>query len=187
MTELQAWVAAAEAAADVAGAVIRPFFRASLDATQKEDRSPVTIADRTAEQAMRAVLAERFPGHGILGEEFGLDRPEAALRWVLDPIDGTRAFITGRPKRARTAAQRAGVSSPCSWIRSSGRAASTASISASVGSTKRPTLPGPGMASAAARSGVTARGEGGKKTKPTRSAKKRRRASGPATPSWAIQ
>jgi myo-inositol-1(or 4)-monophosphatase len=46
---------------------------------------------------MRAVLAERFPEHGILGEEFGLDRPEARLRWVLDPIDGTRAFITGRP------------------------------------------------------------------------------------------
>jgi myo-inositol-1(or 4)-monophosphatase len=97
MTELHAWVAAAEAAADVAGAVIRPFFRAPLDATQKADRSPVTIADRSAEQAMRAVLAERFPGHGILGEEFGLDRPEAPLRWVLDPIDGTRAFITGRP------------------------------------------------------------------------------------------
>ena len=97
MTGLDAWVAAAEAAADVAGAVIRPFFRAPLDAVQKADRSPVTIADRTAEQAMRAVLAERFPEHGILGEEFGLDRPEASLRWVLDPIDGTRAFITGRP------------------------------------------------------------------------------------------
>jgi histidinol phosphatase-like enzyme (inositol monophosphatase family) len=97
MTEIEAWVAAAEAAADVAGAVIRPFFRASLQAMQKADRSPVTIADRAAEQAMRAVLAERFPGHGILGEEFGLDRPEASLRWVLDPIDGTRAFLTGRP------------------------------------------------------------------------------------------
>jgi histidinol phosphatase-like enzyme (inositol monophosphatase family) len=46
---------------------------------------------------MRAVLSERFPDHGILGEEFGLDRPHATLRWVLDPIDGTRAFITGRP------------------------------------------------------------------------------------------
>src|SRR5262249_19806365 len=49
------------------------------------------------EQAMRAVLSERFPDHGILGEEFGLDNAEAPLRWVLDPIDGTRAFITGRP------------------------------------------------------------------------------------------
>jgi myo-inositol-1(or 4)-monophosphatase len=88
---------AAEAAADVAGAVIRPFFRAVLDASLKTDRSPVTIADRTAELAMRAVLAERFPDYGILGEEFGLERPDCPLRWVLDPIDGTRAFITGRP------------------------------------------------------------------------------------------
>ncbi len=90
-------VAAAEAAADVAAAVVRPFFRAGLPADLKDDASPVTIADRTAEQAMRAVLAGRFPDHGILGEEFGLDRPQARLRWVLDPIDGTRAFLTGRP------------------------------------------------------------------------------------------
>ena len=90
-------IAAAEAAVDVAGAVIRPFFRARLSAELKSDHSPVTIADRTAEQAMRAVLAERFPAHGILGEEFGHDRPESRLCWVLDPIDGTRAFITGRP------------------------------------------------------------------------------------------
>jgi histidinol phosphatase-like enzyme (inositol monophosphatase family) len=90
-------VAAAGAAADVAGAVLRPFFRAGLDAELKGDASPVTIADRDAEQAMRAVLAEQFPDHGILGEEFGLDRPAARLRWVIDPIDGTRAFITGRP------------------------------------------------------------------------------------------
>jgi myo-inositol-1(or 4)-monophosphatase len=90
-------IAAAEAAADVAGAVVRPFFRAGVAADLKSDRSPVTIADRTTEQAMRAVLAERFPDHGILGEEFGLYRPDARRRWVLDPIDGTRAFITGRP------------------------------------------------------------------------------------------
>jgi len=90
-------IAAAEAASDVAGAVVRPFFRAGLGADLKADRSPVTIADRSAEQAMRAVLTERFPDHGILGEEFGLDRPQARFRWVLDPIDGTRAFITGRP------------------------------------------------------------------------------------------
>ena len=87
----------AKAAADVAASVIRPFFRSALAVDAKGDRSPVTIADRTAEQAMRAVLAERFPDFGILGEEFGLDRPEARMRWVLDPIDGTRAFITGRP------------------------------------------------------------------------------------------
>lgn len=85
------------AAADVAGAVIRPFFRAGLGAASKSDQSPVTIADRSAEQAMRAVLSERFPDHGVLGEEFGHDREGAEFCWVLDPIDGTRAFITGRP------------------------------------------------------------------------------------------
>jgi histidinol phosphatase-like enzyme (inositol monophosphatase family) len=95
--EFDRFVAAAEAAADVAGAVVRPLFRAGFAIDAKDDRSPVTIADRTAEQAMRAVLAERFPEHGILGEEFGLDRPAARLRWVLDPIDGTRAFVSGRP------------------------------------------------------------------------------------------
>jgi len=90
-------IAGAEAAADVAGAVIRPLFRAGLSAELKSDRSPVTVADRSAEQAMRAVLAERFPDHGIQGEEFGTERPDARLRWMLDPIDGTKAFITGRP------------------------------------------------------------------------------------------
>jgi histidinol phosphatase-like enzyme (inositol monophosphatase family) len=95
--DLTPLVAAAEAAADVAGAVIRPFFRAPLGVADKTDRSPVTIADRTAEQAIRAVLAERFPDHSILGEEFGLDRPNSPFRWVLDPLDGTRAFISGRP------------------------------------------------------------------------------------------
>ncbi len=92
-----AYLEAASAAADAAAAVIRPFYRQPLAPDLKADQSPVTIADRTAEQAMRAVLAERFPDHGMLGEEFGLDRPDAHLRWVLDPIDGTRAFITGRP------------------------------------------------------------------------------------------
>ncbi|CAH2600307.1 Inositol monophosphatase family protein [Rhodovastum atsumiense] len=94
---IEALIRAAEAAADVAGAVIRPHFRAGLAADLKLDASPVTLADRTAEQAMRAVLSQLFPDHGILGEEFGLDNPSARLRWVLDPIDGTRAFITGRP------------------------------------------------------------------------------------------
>jgi myo-inositol-1(or 4)-monophosphatase len=95
--DIAALVAVAEAAADAAGAIIRPYFRSGLGADLKGDRSPVTAADHGAEQAMRRVLAERVPAHGVLGEEFGLDNPQAKLRWVLDPIDGTRAFITGRP------------------------------------------------------------------------------------------
>ena len=88
---------AAIAAADLAGRLIRPHFRTGLAADTKRDDSPVTIADRDAERAMRALLSERIPEAGILGEEGGLDRPDARLRWVLDPIDGTRAFLTGRP------------------------------------------------------------------------------------------
>ncbi len=96
-TDLTPYIEAALAAADLAGSVIRPHFRTSVPADLKSDASPVTVADRGAEEAMRAMLRERFPECGILGEEFGLERPEAPLRWVLDPIDGTRAFITGRP------------------------------------------------------------------------------------------
>lgn len=92
-----AYVAVAEALADVSRAVIRPLFRAAPPPTDKRDSSPVTIADRAAEQAMRGVLRERLPGHGILGEEFDTENEGAEWTWVLDPIDGTRAFITGRP------------------------------------------------------------------------------------------
>ena len=91
------FLSAAIEAAECAGAVIRPYFRAKLETERKGDESPVTIADRGAERVMRAVLEKHFPSHGILGEEFGLHNPQAAYRWVLDPIDGTRAFITGRP------------------------------------------------------------------------------------------
>ena len=85
------------AAADAAGAVIRPYFRAAVDTERKSDESPVTVADRDAERAMRTLLADAHPGHAIQGEEFGLENAGASYRWVLDPIDGTRAFITGRP------------------------------------------------------------------------------------------
>ena len=91
------FIAAAEAAAEAAGAVIRPLFRSALLVEAKGDASPVTEADRQAELAMRALLRERFPDHGIWGEEFGPDRADADYLWVLDPIDGTRAFVTGRP------------------------------------------------------------------------------------------
>jgi myo-inositol-1(or 4)-monophosphatase len=94
---LDDFAAAAEAAADAAAGVIRPLFRRALTADAKTDDSPVTIADRNAERAIRDVLERAFPTHGILGEEHGTVRPDARFRWVIDPIDGTRAFITGRP------------------------------------------------------------------------------------------
>jgi histidinol phosphatase-like enzyme (inositol monophosphatase family) len=89
------------AAADAAAEAVRPYFRTGLVADDKSDDSPVTLADRAAEQAMRAVLAKHCPDHGIIGEEFGAtggtsNQDGGVLRWVLDPIDGTRAFITGR-------------------------------------------------------------------------------------------
>ena len=94
---MEAWVTAAEAALDTAGAVIRRYFRAGVGAEQKADESPVTIADREAEQILRGALSAAFPNHGLLGEEFPAARADARWVWVIDPIDGTRAFLTGRP------------------------------------------------------------------------------------------
>ena len=90
-------IALAMALADAAGAAIRPHFRAPFQVEIKEDASPVTIADRAAEQAMRALLAAEAPRDGISGEEFGSSEGSTGRQWVLDPIDGTRAFIAGRP------------------------------------------------------------------------------------------
>lgn len=95
--DLDRFVAFAERLADAAGAVIKPYFRSDIAIDSKADESPVTIADREAEQAMRALIEETFPDHGIEGEEFGALRMEADYVWHLDPIDGTKSFITGRP------------------------------------------------------------------------------------------
>jgi histidinol phosphatase-like enzyme (inositol monophosphatase family) len=83
--------------ADAAGAAIRPFFRKRFAMEAKADLSPVTEADRAAEAAMRAILADERPDDGVIGEEYGPDRPDAERVWVLDPIDGTRSFVAGRP------------------------------------------------------------------------------------------
>jgi inositol-phosphate phosphatase / L-galactose 1-phosphate phosphatase / histidinol-phosphatase len=83
--------------ADAAGAVIRPYFRTALTVEDKPDLSPVTVADRAAEEAMRRMIESRFPGHGIIGEEFGRVREDAEFVWVLDPIDGTKSFVSGVP------------------------------------------------------------------------------------------
>lgn len=82
--------------ADAAGAAIRPYFGAHGDVEAKGDSSPVTIADRAAETAMRALIAQHFPEHGIYGEEHGCTGTERNYVWVIDPIDGTRAFIAGK-------------------------------------------------------------------------------------------
>ncbi|MFC4352106.1 histidinol-phosphatase [Fodinicurvata halophila] len=87
----------AEELAGMAAAVARSYFRTSVSIDTKGDESPVTIADRTAEQRMREAISQRFPDHGVFGEEFGVDNPDADYIWVLDPIDGTKAFITGNP------------------------------------------------------------------------------------------
>ena len=97
MSNPAAFLGIAEAAADAAGATIRPLFRSALIVEAKGDASPVTEADRAAERAIRALLADRHPDHGVIGEEYGSTNADAEWVWVLDPIDGTRAFVTGRP------------------------------------------------------------------------------------------
>jgi inositol-phosphate phosphatase/L-galactose 1-phosphate phosphatase/histidinol-phosphatase len=86
----------AEQLADASAEVIRGYFRRPLQVDDKADASPVTIADRAAEQVMRALIQQHFPEHGIYGEETGVTASDAEYVWVLDPIDGTKSFITGK-------------------------------------------------------------------------------------------
>jgi histidinol phosphatase-like enzyme (inositol monophosphatase family) len=86
--------------AEAAGGAIRPYFRAQLAVVDKgagRAFDPVTAADEAAERAMSAAVAARWPEHGFIGEEHGSRLPHARFRWVVDPIDGTRAFIMGWP------------------------------------------------------------------------------------------
>ncbi len=86
--------------AQVSGEVILPFFRSAIGAEDKSRGGvfdPVTEADRGAEAAMRRLITQTFPEHGVIGEEYGRDRHEAEYVWVLDPIDGTKSFISGLP------------------------------------------------------------------------------------------
>jgi histidinol phosphatase-like enzyme (inositol monophosphatase family) len=95
-----ALVACAHAMADRAAAATMRFFRTPIVIDNKDGNGgfdPVTAADRAAEQAIAEHLAQVSPDHGLEGEEFGVTRPDARYRWVVDPIDGTRAFITGSP------------------------------------------------------------------------------------------
>lgn len=91
------FLAFAETLAAASGTVIRQYFRQPFEIVSKTDESPVTIADRDAETAMRALIRATYPDHGILGEEFGRERDDAEYQWILDPIDGTGSFISGKP------------------------------------------------------------------------------------------
>ena len=85
---------------DAAAAVTLPLFRTGLDIENKAGEGqfdPVTAADKGAEAAIRKLITARFPEHGVLGEEYGADRADAEFVWVLDPVDGTRAFVSGIP------------------------------------------------------------------------------------------
>lgn len=90
-------IALAMRLADAAGAAIRPHFRSGVGAERKGDATPVTIADRAAEEAMRRIIKAEAPRDAIIGEEFGTEEGTSGRTWVLDPIDGTVSFIAGRP------------------------------------------------------------------------------------------
>lgn len=87
----------AESIAQEAGSRALEWFRRGIDIETKDDNSPVTEADRAVEAFLRQSIAARFPGHAVLGEEYGAEGDAGAPLWVIDPIDGTRSFITGWP------------------------------------------------------------------------------------------
>jgi histidinol-phosphatase len=96
----QRWDAALKAARDAAEAaaeVIRHYWRRGVDVEIKSDATPVTIADREAEKAIRAILGPALPGAAIYGEEFGLDGDRDGLLWLVDPLDGTKSFVRRTP------------------------------------------------------------------------------------------
>ncbi len=96
-TQLAAFSAFAQSLADHVRPLSRKWFRHALAVDTKADESPVTQADREVEAALRETIARQHPDHGIFGEEFGASHADAEFVWSLDPIDGTRAFISGNP------------------------------------------------------------------------------------------
>jgi myo-inositol-1(or 4)-monophosphatase len=97
---LAEFVQMAHAMANKSGVAILKHFRKTLEINDKTSVfgfDPVTIADREGEQVIRAMITEQYPEHGIVGEEFGQTNPAADYQWIIDPVDGTRAFIIGAP------------------------------------------------------------------------------------------
>jgi histidinol phosphatase-like enzyme (inositol monophosphatase family) len=83
--------------ANTAGEILRKHYRMPVDVDRKADASPVTLADRDVESAMRTLIESHYPEHGIVGEEYANFQEQSIVQWVLDPIDGTRSFIGGYP------------------------------------------------------------------------------------------
>ena len=96
-SNLDEYLAFAIATAIDAGKVALAHYQTGVDVELKADRSPVTLADRGAEQLIRAAIAGRFPDHSIVGEEYGVETRSSSFRWVVDPIDGTKSFVRGVP------------------------------------------------------------------------------------------
>lgn len=97
MHKYQSLLQTAEKMANIAGEIALKYFRSQCEIRDKDDNTPVTIADREIEEKIRIYLEKHHPDHGIVGEEFGKDRTNAEFVWVIDPIDGTKAFATGKP------------------------------------------------------------------------------------------
>ncbi|MEZ4751309.1 MAG: inositol monophosphatase family protein [Bdellovibrionota bacterium] len=97
MSEYSEFLPEAVRIAEEASAIAASYFRQAILIETKADQSPVTIADKKGEEHIRKELGKRFPGHGILGEEFGTEALDADFVWTIDPIDGTRSFIRGIP------------------------------------------------------------------------------------------
>src|SRR5512140_1640363 len=95
--DLQEYLRFARETAYQAGRVTLEYFNKGVTADTKADGSPVTIADRRAEDLIRRAVEQRYPSHAVLGEEFGESGGGASLRWIIDPIDGTKAFLHGVP------------------------------------------------------------------------------------------
>lgn len=95
MSELTEFKSFCTELANISAGIIKQYFRTGLAVESKADNSPVTIADKKAEEAIRELISRRFPEHGIYGEEFGVTNEGAEYTWILDPIDGTKSFICG--------------------------------------------------------------------------------------------
>ncbi|MCW8803187.1 MAG: histidinol-phosphatase [Ignavibacteriaceae bacterium] len=95
MIELKEFKKFCKILAEVSSDVIRKYFRTEISIEDKVDNSPVTIADKKAEEVMRELITKNFPDHGIIGEEYGEINKDAEYTWILDPIDGTKSFICG--------------------------------------------------------------------------------------------